>query len=451
MNITKEKTDDLNAVITIQIEADDYSQKVNEVLKDYKKKARIDGFRPGMVPMGLINKLYYKPVLAEELNKIVSENLMSYIKNEKIRILGEPLPHPEENKKIDFDTDTEFQFSFDIGLYPEFEMHISDKDKIPYYIIKIDEKMVEDTVTEVSKRYGEMIPSGEVAKNEMLKGTLIQTDKTGTGVEGGVIVEEASMSLEVMKDDKIRGLFKGKKTGDHVTFNIKKAFPNDTELSALLKISKEELVALDEGIFTFEIKEILVFKPHEVNKELFEKVYGKGQVTTIDEFREKIKEELLESYTHESDYRFSVDARKYYLAESNISLPSGFLKRWLYESSENLTEEQVEKNFPEYEDEFKWQIIKDQIIRENELKITEEEAFEHAKSVTRNQFYGYGMHNIPEDYIEQYAREQLAKPESAKKLYDQQFEEKVINFIKKNVKLARKEITSEKFKELYEK
>lgn len=451
MNISREKIDELNAVITIKIDAEDYSQKVDDVLKDYKKKAKIDGFRPGMVPKGLIKKLYYKPVLAEEINKIVSENLMTYIKNEKIRILGEPLPHHDTEKKIDFDNDKEFQFSFDIGLYPEVSVSISEKEKIPYYNIKIDEKIVQDTLIDVTKRHGEMVPSEQITDNGLLKGTLIQTDASGNPVEEGISVEEATLSLEVMKDKKVIGLFKGAKVGDKITFDIKKALPNDTELSSLLKVSKEEVSLLKDGIFTFEIKEILRFKEHELNKELFEKVYGKGQVTTEEEFREKIKEELAESYGKESDYRFAIDARKHFLGISQIDLPTEFLKRWMLESNENVNEEEVEKNFSEYEEEFRWQIIKDQIIRDNELKITEEEVLEYAKAVTRNQFYGYGMYNVPDDYIEQYAREQLAKPGSAKRMYDQQFEEKIMSFIKQNVKLVKKEITTEKFKELYEK
>lgn len=449
MNISREKIDDLNEVINLKIGSEDYSEKVDVALKDYRKKARIDGFRPGMVPMGLIKKLYYKPVLAEEINKMVSENLLKYIRDEKIRILGEPLPHSNE-KQIDFDKDTEFEFSFDIGLYPEFTASVSDNDKIDFYEIKIDEQEIEKTLADVSKRFGELVPAEEVTGNEYLKGNLYQSDAEGTLVENGISVEDASISLDIMKDDDIRKLFTGAKAGDKITFDLKTAYPNNTDLSSLLKITKEEAEAV-KGLFTFEIKEIQVFKDHEINQGLFDKVYGEGQVSSEEDFRQKIREELAHNYQRESEYKFSLDAKEYFINKAKIDLPIDFLKRWMIETNKNITAEQVEKDISEYEDDFKWQIIKDQIVKENEITASEEEVFEFSRAMTRNQFYGYGLHNIPEDYIDQYSREQLAKKDAARKIYDQLLEQKAYRFIQESVKLEKKEVKMDEFKKLFEK
>ena len=450
MNISREKIDELNEVIKLQIVAEDYSEKVDTALKDYKKKARIDGFRPGMVPMGLIKKLYYKPVLADEINKMVSDSLLGYIREEKLRILGEPLPRKDSEKEINFDTDTEFEFSFDIGLYPEFTSSVSDQDKIVFYEIAIDDKAIEDTLADVSKRFGELVPVEEVTDNEYLKGYLYQSDAEGTPLEEGIVVDEASISLEVMKDEIIKKQFEGAKVGSKLTFDLKKAYPNDTEISSLLTISKEDAATL-EGPFTFEIKEIQGFKSHEINQELFDKVYGEGQVNSEEEFRTKVREELTSNYRRESEYRFSIDARKYFLNRTKIELPLEFLKRWMIETNKNFTPEQVEKDITEYEEDFKWQIIKDQVIKENEIKTSEEEMFEFSKTLTRNQFYGYGLYNIPEDYLEQYSREQLAKPESSRKMYDQLMEQKAFRFIQETVSLDRKEVSMDEFRQLFEK
>jgi trigger factor len=313
------------------------------------------------------------------------------------------------------------------------------KDKIVFYEIAIDDKAIEDTLVDVSKRFGELVPVEEVTDNEYLKGYLYQSDAEGTPLEEGIVVDEASISLEVMKDEIIKKQFEGAKVGSKLTFDLKKAYPNDTEISSLLKIDKEEAATL-EGPFTFEIKEIQGFKSHEINQELFDKVYGDGQVNSEEEFRTKVREELTSNYRRESEYRFSIDAREYFLNRTKIELPLDFLKRWMIETNEKLTPEQVEKDITEYEEDFKWQIIKDQVIKENEIKTSEEEMFEFSKTLTRNQFYGYGLYNIPEDYLEQYSREQLAKPESSRKMYDQLMEQKAFRFIQETVSLDRKEV-----------
>ncbi len=449
MNISNQKIDDLNAVVNIKIVPEDYQGKVDEVLKDYKRKAKIDGFRPGMVPMGMVRKLYYKPVLAEEINKIVSENLMNYIKEEKLKILGEPLPHQDENKVINFDKDTEFEFSFDIGLYSEFSLNISDKDKITYYNIKVEDNVIQEYKDNVIKRFGNFEAVDEVRSDELIKGNLAQLDSKGTLAEEGIKAENISISLDVMKDEKLKRLFKGAKAGQSIDFDLRKAYPNDVELSSLLKIDKE-LAAAVKGNFRIDIAEILEFKKHEINQELFDKVYGEGIVKSEAEFMEKLVEELKANYERESNYKFAIDSKDYLVKKAKVTLPVEFLKRWILENNEKMSAEQLNSEFSDYEKEFQWQLIKDQLIRENEIKVNEEELLEYAVSMARNQFYQYGLYNVPDEHIVQYAKEQLSKKEEARRLYDQKYEENIYKFLKESVKLDKKDITADKFKKLFE-
>jgi trigger factor len=449
MNITNQKIDDQNAVVTIKLVPGDYQGKVDEVLKDTRKKAKIDGFRPGMVPVGLIKKLYYKPILAEEINKLISENLMNYIRDEKIKILGEPLPHKDDNKVIDFDKDTEFEFSFDLGLFQEFSVNVSEKDKITYYTIKVEDKIVEEYKENVAKRFGNFEAVDAAGKDELLKGNLMQLDSEGKVIDGGIKAENISMSLDMMKDDSVKKQFEGKKAGQSVDFDLRKAYPSDVELGSLLKIDKE-LAAAVTGEFRLDIAEILEFKKHEINQELFNKVYGENTVTSEVEFAGKLVEELKVNYDRESAYKFAIDSKEYLIKKTKLALPVEFLKRWILETNEKMTAEQIEKEFTDYEKEFQWQLIKDQVIRENDIKVTEEELLEYAVSMAKNQFYQYGLYNVPEEHITQYAKEQLSKKDEARRLYEQKFEENIYKLLKEKVKLDKKEISAEEFKKLFE-
>ncbi len=450
MNITSQKIDNLNAVVTIKVTPEDYQAKVEEVLKDYRKKAKVDGFRPGMVPMGLVKKLYYKPILAEEINKVISENLMNYIRDEKMKILGEPLPHQDDNKTIDFDKDSEFEFSFDIGLYEEFTLNISEKDKINYYSIKVEDDVIKEYTDNVTKRYGDFAPVEAAGTDELIKGNLSQIDSEGKIVEEGLQAENISISLDMVKDDSVKALFKGAKAGQSLDFDLRKAYPSDAELSSLLRIDKD-LVDSVQGPFRIDIAEILEFKKHDLNQELFDKLYGENQVKSETEFREKIVEELKSNYERESNYKFAIDAKEYLIGKAKPALPVDFLKRWIVEANEKMTAGQVESEFADYEKEFQWQLIKDQLIRENDIKVSEEELLEFAVNLARNQFYQYGLYNVPEEHIVQYAKEQLSKKEEARRIFEQKYEDNIYKLMKEKVKLAKEEISAENFKKLFEK
>ena len=450
MNITQENTDKLNAILKLKVEQEDYSERVDTVLKDYRKQAKVDGFRPGMVPMGLIKKMYYTPVMVDEVNKLVSESIFSYLKDENVRILGEPLPHKDQDQKVDFEKDTEFEFMFDLGLAPELSLEVSAKDKVPFYKIKVDKKQQDEYKEQLFQRYGEFTGVDKASDNELIKGTLVKVNKEGKEVENGMRVENVSLSLEMMKDDDQKILFSGTAGGDEVVFDVKKAYPNDTELASLLKIDKTE-VAMLEGTFKCSIDEVMKFESAKPGKEFYDKVYGEGEVKTEEEFTKRVSDEISLNYERESEYRFMVDAREVLIKKAKINLPVEFLKRWMVETNEELTEEQVNEDFAKYEDDFRWQLIKEYLLKEQDIKVTEEEALEAAKGMALNQYMQYGISNVPDDYLENYAREMMSKPEEARKFYEQKGEEKLIEFIKSVVKLDEKEVSSEKFRKLYEK
>ena len=450
MNITLKNTDQLNAILKLKVEQADYTERVDTVLKDYRKQAKVDGFRPGKVPMGIIKKMYYTPIMVDEVNKLVSESLFNYMKENDVRILGEPLPHKDQDQKVDFEKDSEFEFMFDLGLAPELKLEVTAKDKVPFYKIKVDKKQQDEYKEQLFQRYGEFTPVDKASDSELIKGSLVKVDKEGNEIENGMRVEGVSLSLEMMKDDDQKVLFSGTAGGDEVVFDVKKAYPNDTELASLLRIDKTE-VAMLEGTFKCSIDEVMKFDRAELGQEFYDKVYGEGEVKTEEEFTKRVSDEIALNYERESEYRFMVDAREVLIKKAKIDLPVEFLKRWMVETNEQLSEEKVNEDFAKYEDDFRWQLIKEFLLKQQDIKVTEDEALEAAKGMALNQYMQYGMANVPDEYLENYAKEMMSKPEEARKFYEQKGEEKLIEYIKSTVKLDEKEVSSEKFRKLYEK
>lgn len=452
MNIKKDNLDELNAVLTITVEKSDYEERVDQVLKDYRKKARIDGFRPGKVPQGLINKMYRKPVLVEEINKILGESLGKYLADEKLNILGEPLPSLDKPVHIDWDADEQFEFSFDIGMSPEMDITVSEKDKIDYYLIKTDEEEISKQRDRISSRYGSFKEIDDViSDNEMLKADLAELGPNNEPIEG-IHVEDATISLEFVKDEESKKKFMGLKSGDVLDIDVKKAFVNETDLAALLKITKEKLSETG-NIFRVSIKSVSHFDKAEINQELFDKVYGPDQVKSLEEFNAKITEELKAAFERNSDYKFRLDAKDYYLGKFKKDLPAAFLKRWLaYANQGKMTMEQIEKDFDAFVIDLKWQLIKGKVSRENDMKIKEEELIAHTKDIFRQQFIQYyGIADVPDDTLEKYSRESLGREEERNRYMESLMENKVFEFMQKAVKLDTKEVTLQEFNKMFEK
>jgi trigger factor len=449
MNIVRENKDELNATLRIQIEKSDYEQQLGEKLKEYKRTVQMPGFRKGMVPTGMIHKMYRKPLLLDQLNKIVSESLNKYIQDEKLDILGEPLSSPTEQKPLDLDAQEEFEFVFDLGLAPKIEVKLSTKMKIPFYTVKVDDTMVENYATGYTSRFGKYNPSEVAGEEDLLKGKLEQLDESGEPLEGGIKVESAPVSIKLVADKKLQKSLTGAKVGDVFEIDTGKAFPNETDRAALLNVKKEELADL-KGKFRYTAEEVLRFDKAEMNQELFDLVFGKDVIKTEDEFRARIRETILGDYVMDSNYKFFMDARDKIVDSIKAELPVAFLKRWILETNEDkITEADLEKDFAHFEKDLKWQMIRDSIIRENKIEVTPEEVMEIARQATLRQFRNYGMMNIPDNYLDSYAQETLKKEDERRKLYERAYHDKVIEFIKENVKLETKELSAEKFADLF--
>lgn len=449
MNIARENIDALNAVLKLNIAPEDYDAKVNEILKDYRKKANMPGFRPGKVPASIIDRMYKKPVMAEEINKIMSESIGKYLTDEKVNILGNPLPHESEQNTIDWDNQKEFEFSFDLGLAPEVNVDLSDQYKVPFYDINIDEKIIDDTVKNYTGRFGKLEPADVAEKDGTVKGTISQLDEKGEVVEKGLSAENASIYLNTL-DEESQKLFVDKKAGDTVVFDIKKVYKNESEIARIFNINKKVAEGVS-GNFQVKIEELSKYVEAEINQELFDKVFGKDTVKTEEEFRNKIKEQIQSNFEYESEFRFHVDAEEIFVDKIGMELPDAFLKRlMLYNNEGKVNQDDVEKEYPRFEKNLRWQLIKKSIAQANNIEVTEEEIKEEAKKSIKNQFAQYGYYDIPEEELEKYAAGMLKKDEDRDRLADKKIEEKIIALVKEKVKIDHKKVSLEDFNKLYQ-
>jgi trigger factor len=449
MNITKETIDDLNAVLKVKIEKTDYEDKVETVLKDYRKKATIKGFRPGMVPIGLVKKMYGRAVQIDEINKIVTENIQKYLADEKLEILGDPLPKTDEQDKIDFETQQDFTFSFELGLTPPIELKLSKKNKVNQYEIIIDEKIKSDYLDNYTRRYGDLRKADQTEEKDVIKGKIEAVDNNGNVLTEGPSVEETSLAIDIIKDKKIKKQFIGKIQNDSIDFDLKKAFPNDTEIAGILHKKKEEITNL-EGNYRFTINEISRFHPAELGKELFNRIFGEGVVNSEEEFMKKIEDEITVNLKRESDFKLMRDIKNLAIEKTDLQLPEEFLKKWLLKVNENTTREQIDKEFDNFRKDLKWQLIRNKVARDNEVKISEEELQKEAEDITRNQFRQYGLFYATNIQITNYAKETLKRDDDAKRIADKILDEKVILLIKELVNLETRSVTVEEFNKLFE-
>lgn len=449
MEIVRNDIDALNATITVKIGEEDYLPAVEKTLKIQQRNAEHKGFRKGKVPMGMIKKLYGTAILLDEVNKLVSNKLYQYIVENKIEIVGEPLPTEGNQEEIDWKKDKEFEFSYDIGLKPEFELDFSEKTKVTRYLIEVSDEMLTNGIEMHTRRFGENTKVDEVAEKDLLRGDFVELARVNPKKDG-IQKENVAIALEYMKDDEIRKQFIGAKEGDEISFDLKKAYPNVTDLASLLEVEKEVIESAGNN-FRFTIKEIQRFKMHEINQELFDKVYGKDSVKSEEEFKTKIKEEIATQLEGDTDFKLGVDVKTMLQENIQFDIPETFLKRWLVLANEQITEEMVGENFENYAKEIKWQLIKAKIGKENDVKVTSEEVKEFAKEVAVMQFRQYGMmDNIPEQYLDSYADQMLENKQEAQKLYERKEEEKIIDVVKTKVTIEDKKVTIEEFNKMFE-
>ena len=450
MNIQFEAPDKVNGLMTITLEKEDYQPEVDKTLKDYRKRANIPGFRPGQAPMGMIKRQFGPSVKVDVVNKLLGEKLYGYVRENKIEMLGEPLPN-EQQEPMDFESDAALTFKFDIAVAPEFKAELTGRDKVPYYHITVDDKLIDQQVEMYQSRAGhyEQVEQFDPEQRDMLRGDLRELDADGNVKEGGIEVSEAVLMPQYMKVEDQKKLFDGSKLGDIITWNPRKAYPDsDVEVSSLLKIQKDD-VKEHEGDFTYQITEISRFTKAEVNQELFDQTFGQGNVKDEKEFRQKIADQIGQQFQSDSDYKFLLDVRAHMEKKvGKLVFPETLLKRIMLNNNKDKDEEFVEKNFDASVKELAWHLIKEQLVDAQGIKVEDDDLKNVAKEMARAQFAQYGMSNVPDEYLDNYAQEMLKKRENVDGLVDRAVDVKLTAALKGVVKLDEKDVTLDDFQKM---
>ncbi|MBR2457351.1 MAG: trigger factor [Bacteroidaceae bacterium] len=449
MNVSMQNVDKVSALLTVNIEKADYQEKVEKVLKKYRQQANIPGFRKGMVPMSLIKKQFGKSVTAEEVDRLMQEKVNEYIRENKVNMLGMPLPNEEKMQPIDFDTQENFEFVFDIALAPEFKAELTEKDAIDFYTIAVSDEMVNSQVEMYAQRASKYDKVDSYQDRDMVKGLLAELDAEGNTKEGGIQVEGAVMMPSYMKNDDQKAIFNGAKVNDVLVFNPSVAYEgNAAELSSLLKIKKEEVEGMKSD-FSFQIEEITRAIPAALDQALFDQVFGEGAVKSEDEFRGKIKEGIAAQFVADSNYKFLLDVRNYLMEKvGKLEFPDALLKKIMLLNNQDKGESFVEENYDKSIEELTWHLIKEQLVEANGIKVEQDDLLAIAKENTRMQFAQYGMMNLPEDMVENYAKDMLKKKENVEGLVNRAVDSKLIVALKGKVALNNKEVSFDEFNEM---
>ncbi|MDR3219115.1 MAG: trigger factor [Dysgonamonadaceae bacterium] len=451
MNITLNNIDPVNATITLEVARADYAGEVEKSLKNLRKNANIPGFRRGMAPQSMLQQMYGKSVLVDEVNKLVTNGLLNYIKEQKLNVLGEPLPAEGEQEALDFNKLDDYKFTFDIALAPQIDAKLTKDDKMPYYTIQVTDEMIDRQVESYKSNFGTYNSADVVEEKDMVKGLLIELDENGEAKEDGLRNDDAVLMPSFIKDEAVKAAFIGAQQSTVLVFNPFKAYEgNEAEIASFLKIKKDE-IERHTGDFSFEIRDISRYAQAELNQELFDKIYDPGAVTSEEALREKVKESIAAQLNPEGDYKFILDVRNFLIEKAaDVQFPDAFLKRWLLASNSDRTPETVETDYPRIIEDLKFHLIKEQLLKENDIQVEQDDIKEYAKRATRVQFAQYGMSNVPDDLLENYAQEMLKKEETVRNLVDKAAEDKLIAVLKEQVTLETKEVTAEEFNKFFE-
>lgn len=450
MDIQFEKVGKVSGVLTINMVKADYEANVNKALKELGKKVQMPGFRPGHVPAGLVKKMYGIQAKADEVNKLLQDSLFDYIKTKKINMLGEPLGSDKQTPQ-DIEKQDDFTFIFDIAIAPKFKAELGEDDTIDYYDIEVSNDLIEKQLGALQQQAGHPESVDSYEDRDILRGTLAELDENGQPKEGGIVVETASLMPAYFKSDDQKKIFEGAKKNDVITFNPTTAYEaNEAELVSLFKIEKED-VANHAGNFSFQVNEISRFVPASLDQEFFDKVFGKDEVKSEDDARNKIKESIHELQVNDSDYKFLLDVRAYMEQKvGELEFADDLLKKIMKANNKDKDDKFIEDNYAKSIEELKWQLIKEQLVKANKIKVNDKDVKAAAVQAARFQFAQYGMNNIPDEYLENYAQEMLKHQEQVNQLIDRCVDQKLGEALKQVVKLNRKSISSEDFAKMFE-
>lgn len=450
MNVSHQNTDNLNAVISIEISKADYQDKVDKSLRAYGQKANIPGFRKGKVPFSILTKMFGKSVRVEEINRLVSEALYNYIRDNKLNILGEPMT--AEDMTVDLDAQDDFTFRFDVALAPELNVKVDKSISVPYYTITVDDDMVKRQDESFRARFGKQVSVDESTdEKDLIKGSMVELSSDGTPLEGGITVESTIVSPNYFKSDDEKAKFAGVKKGDKVVFNPSKSCnASVAELASMLNTDKEKAANVTSD-FEMTVTDITHLQPAELNQEFFDSIFGKDTVKTGEEYLAKIREMIAHQLVPESDYRFSLDSRAAIeKAVGDFELPDAFLKRWLLATDKERKAETIDDDYSRMVPDLKWQLIKEQIVKQFDIHVDDNDLKAMAKRVAASQFAQYGMTGVPDDVLERYGNEMLSNKDTRSRLINQATEMKIQTAIKESVTLNHKEVSMENFQKLFE-
>lgn len=447
MNVTRQEVNAETALLTVQVSPADYQSKVAASLDKYRKQAKIPGFRPGKVPMGLIQKQYGKGVLAEEMNKLVSDALYAYVQENKLEILGNPIPKEGSEVKGDFDKPGDFEFVYEIGYAPSIDLKLTNKSKYDYVQVKIDDKLIDQQIDDLRRRYGKMTSTDEVNDTDMILAQFVELNEDGSIKEGG-IMHSSTTSMEFIEDKKVKKSLVGKKVGDKVTVSASAITRGDSDKAAMLGIKPEELANHSDS-YQMTINDIKRMELAELNQDLFDKLFGEGAISSEKELRERIGSDLKTMFANDSDRLLTREVYRDLVENTPVNLPNDFLKRWIQLSNEKpITIEQIEADYDSYAKDLKWQLIQGHIFKANDIKLDNAEVIEFTKGLIANQFAQYGI-PAPEDAeLTKQAAGALQNRDEANRIYDMLAETKLTQYFKDTVKLNSKEVSYDEFVEL---
>jgi len=444
MNISQEKKDNLNAVITININPEDYQTRVDKAIKDQAKKAKIPGFRPGMVPAAHIKKMYGKSILVDEINNLLSDTLNNYLNEQQLEVLGQPLPQMDDSKEYNWDFADNFEFNYEVGLAPDFAIDFSSKDKLTQYDIKVDDETLAARIKNLRKSYGKMSNPDVSADDDVLYGELKQLSPDGSVFEGG-IEHTGSIRLDQVQNEKVKKSLIGLKKDDEVVLDVQQAYNNDAaRIAAVLNIDEETAAAL-KSKFSLKVKNVNRLDEADLNQEFFDKLFGEGVVKNEEEFKAKVAEEIEVMMVQDSDRKLQNDVYKYAVDKIQFELPDEFLKRWLRATNEKLNEDELQGGYADFAKGLKWTLIGNKIIKDNNIEIKYEDVFETAKQRLDAQFRMYSPQPLAEDQLAQYTVQFLQNKENANRIFDEVKGQKVIDYIRSVITLDKKEITHAEF------
>ncbi len=447
MNVVRQDVNAETALLTVTVTANDYQGKVANSLEKYRKQAKIPGFRPGKVPMGLVQKQYGKAVLAEEMNKLVSDALYEYIQNEKLEILGNPIPKEDVEVKGDFDHPGDFEFTYEIGFSPEIKVDLSAKSKYDYVKVKIDAKLIDKQIEDLTRRYGKLTSVEEVGAKDMILAQFVELNEDESIKEGGIL-NSSTTSMEFVEDKAAKKLLTGKKVGDSVVIKASAITRGDKDKAAMLGVSEADL-ANHTDLYKMTINDVKRMEAAELNQELFDKLFGEGAISSEKELRDRIATDLEQMFSNDSDRLLTRAVYRDLVEKTPVALPNDFLKRWIQLSNEKpITLEQVEADYDNYAKDLKWQLIQGHIFKANDIKLDQAEVIEYTKGLIANQYAQYGIPAPEDTELTKSAAQALANREEANRIYDMMAEAKLMNYFKSTVKLNTKEVSYDEFVEL---